>query len=184
MVDTTLAYTEPEIGQVVILLTNQAMAVKDLDHYLLCLMQCCMNGVIIDEVAKFLAPISSETMDAIQLDYSFDDIHPIIIPLKSNTVTRYFEVNTPTQEEYIDQNIKIEIMMNAPPWDPSSPEFTMQEESMFNYREQFVSPNTPSRGQLFINSVTSYAYDAADVMYNDSCATLLESFVSTSSLKV
>ena len=53
---------------------------------------------------------------------------------------------------------------------------------MFNYRVQFASPNTPARGQLFINSVTSFAYDAVDVMDDDNYATLLESFVTTSSL--
>ena len=48
---------------------------------------------------------------------------------------------------------------------------------MFNYREQFVSPNTPAMGESFIDSVILYAYDAADVMDNDNYATVLESFV-------
>ena len=55
---------------------------------------------------------------------------------------------------------------------------------MFNYRGQFVSPNTPPRGQLFTNSVILYAYDAADVMDDNNYATVLESFVTTSSLQV
>ena len=38
------------------------------------------------------------------------------------------------------------------------------------------------RGQLFIDSVTLYADDAADVMDNDICVTVLESFVSILSL--
>ena len=91
----------------------------------------------------------------------------------------YFKVRTSTQEEYDDQNIlKIELMAEYP-WDPSSPEFNMHEQNMFNYRAQFVSPNTPARGQLYINSVTSYAYDAASVMDDDNYATVLESFVNT-----
>ena len=53
---------------------------------------------------------------------------------------------------------------------------------MFNYRGWFVNPNTLARGQLFINSVTLYAYDAADVMDDDNYATVLESFVITPSL--
>ena len=55
---------------------------------------------------------------------------------------------------------------------------------MFDYRGRFVSPNTPARGQLFINSVISYAFDAADVMDDDNYATLLDSYVTTSSLQV
>ena len=55
---------------------------------------------------------------------------------------------------------------------------------MFNYRGWFVSPSTSARGQLFINSVTLYVYDAANVMNDDNYATVLQSFVSTSSLQV
>ena len=49
-----------------------------------------------------------------------------------------------------------------------------------------VIPNTdtPERRKFFINSVTLCAYDAADVMNNDSYAIVLESFVNISSLWV
>ena len=39
-------------------------------------------------------------------------------------------------------------------------------------------------GQSYINSVTSYAYDAADVMDNENYATVLESFVNRLLLQV
>ena len=65
VVGATVAYIEPETGQVVILLINQAIEMKGLDHYLLCPMQCCVNGVLIDDIPKFLAPIPSETTHAI-----------------------------------------------------------------------------------------------------------------------
>ena len=153
---------------------------KGLDHHLLCLMQCHVNGVLMDEVPKFLAPIPIETMHAIQSKIPFDATCLFIIPLKLNGETSYFEVRTPTQEEYEDQNIlKIELMMEAPPWDLSSPDFSHQELSMLDYRRQFVSLNSQARRQLFLNSVTSYAYDDADVMDDDNYSTVLESFVST-----
>ena len=63
-----IAYTEPETGHVVILLLNQVVEMKGLNHRLLCQMQCCMNGVLINEVPKFLALIPSETMHAIQIE--------------------------------------------------------------------------------------------------------------------
>ena len=40
----------------------------------------------------------------------------------------------------------------------------------------FVSPNTPAKEQLLINSVTLYADDAAYVMDNNAYATVLEIF--------
>ena len=55
---------------------------------------------------------------------------------------------------------------------------------MFDYRGWFVNPNTPAKGQFFINSVALYAYDAADVIDDDNYATVLESFINTSSLQV
>ena len=145
-------------------------------------MQCCINGVLIP---KFLAPISSESTYSVQFENTFDATHPIIVPLKSNRVTSYFKVKTPTQEEYEDQNIlKIRLTADVSSWYPSSAESSRQEQSMFNYRVRFVSPNTPASWQLFINSVTLYAYDAADVIDEDNYASVLESGVSTLSLQV
>ena len=80
--NTARAYTESGIGQVVIFLINQTIEMEELYHHLLCPMLHCLNGVLINEVPKFLAPISSETTHAKQLENPFDATHPIIIPLK------------------------------------------------------------------------------------------------------
>ena len=177
IVDVAVAYTEPETGCVVILLIQQTIEMKGIDYHCLCPMQCCMNGVLIDRVPKFLAPITSEIMHPMQLENVFDATQPNIIPLKLKGVTSYIKVRTPTQEEHENQNIiKIELMFEAPPWDLSSPELNRQNQNIFDYRRQFVSIITPAREQLFINSVTCYAYDAADVMDNDNYAAVLEKF--------
>ena len=68
IVNAAVAYAKAETGHVVTLYINQAIEMKDLDHHLLCPMQCCMNGVVINEVSKYLAPIPSETMHVIQLE--------------------------------------------------------------------------------------------------------------------
>ena len=73
-----VADTEPETGQVFILLINQVIEMKGLNHHPLYPMQHCMNGVLIDEVSKFPASITSETMHAIQLENYFDAMHPIL----------------------------------------------------------------------------------------------------------
>ena len=61
-----------------------------------------MNGVLSDEVSKFLAPVPSEIMHATQIEHPIDTSYPIIIPLKMNEVTSYLEMRKPTQEEYED----------------------------------------------------------------------------------
>ena len=104
----------------------------------------------------------------------------IIISLKLTKVTSYFNTKNPSWAEYEDQNkLKIKLMAKAPPWNPSSPDFSRQEQNMLNYRGWFVIPNTSPRGQLFIKSVTLYAYNAADVMDDDKIVTMLEIFVNT-----
>ena len=83
-------------------------------------------------------------MHVIQIAYSVNATQLITIPLQLNRVTSYFYARKPTQEEHEDENIlKIEL---TPPWDPSSPEFTRQEQSMFDYSGWFVSTKGPARG--------------------------------------
>ena len=54
-----------------------------------------MNGVLINEVPKFLAPVPSEIGHTMHLQNTFDDTHSIITSLKLIGITRYFEVRTP-----------------------------------------------------------------------------------------
>ena len=80
--------------------------------------------------------------------------------------------------------LKVEFTAEVPLWDPSCPEFSRQEQCMFDYRGCFVSLTTVANRHLFINSVQLYAFDAADVTDNDNFFTVLERFVNTSSLTV
>ena len=102
LVDTTVAYDESETGHVVMFLIHQAIEMKGLDHHLLCPMQCCMNGVLINEVPIFLEPIPIETMHAIKIENSFHAAHPTIIALKLPRVTSYFDVKKLSREENED----------------------------------------------------------------------------------
>ena len=56
---------------------------------------------------------------------------------------------------------------------------------MVDNRVWFISPNTPARVKLFINSVTLHSYDVANVTDDDDlAAAALESFFNSSSLQV
>lgn len=59
-VDAAVAYGKPEIGQLFILLVNHVITTNGLKHHLLCLMQCCMKDVGINDVPKYLAPVLNE----------------------------------------------------------------------------------------------------------------------------
>ena len=92
-----------------------------------------MNGALFNEVAMFLSFIPSKIMLAIQILNPFYATQPITIPLKIIRVTEYFNIIKPTWEEYQDlDTLKIELMVEAPSWDPSSPQFSRQEQNMLN----------------------------------------------------
>ena len=91
-INVIFAYNEPQMGQEVIILTHHAIEMKGLNHQLMHPMQCCMNGVWINEVPKFLAPNHSETMHVIQVTIPFNATNSIIIPWPLTRVTRYFDV--------------------------------------------------------------------------------------------
>ena len=61
-------------------------------------MQCCMNGVVFNEVPKSLTPVPSETMHMIQVSNPSDGTHPIIIPLQLTRVINYFDVKKSNPE--------------------------------------------------------------------------------------
>ena len=81
---------------------NQAIETKGLDHHILHPMQCHINGFVFDEVSKFLALISSETMHAREISNPFDNIQLVIIPWSQTKVNSYFDMRKPTPEEYED----------------------------------------------------------------------------------
>jgi hypothetical protein len=54
VVDAAIRYTCHDTGDYLILMINQAIYVTEVDHCLLCPMQCRINGVEINEVPRFL----------------------------------------------------------------------------------------------------------------------------------
>ena len=75
------------------LMIDQTIKLKGLDHHVLCPMQCCMNGFVIDD--EFLALIPSETVNVNKVCNSFDVTHSIILALQVTRVS-YFDVRKPT----------------------------------------------------------------------------------------
>ena len=79
-------------------------------------MQCCLNGVHINEVSKFLAESPNVATCAIQLTDRFDAAHSIIIPLQLSGLTSYFDVYSPSKAEWENEEIpKIHLTTEEPP---------------------------------------------------------------------
>ena len=82
VVNPKVASGNPKTVKLLIFMIKQAIEIKRLDYHLLCPRKCCMNVVLIDEVLKVLAFISSDTILAKQILNPCDVTCPIIISLK------------------------------------------------------------------------------------------------------
>lgn len=92
-VNAAFAY-DSEDGQTYILHANQALDFREtMKNSLLCPNQARINGVVIDDIPKFLDPSNRSTFSIF-----FPDQH-IRIPLASKFPIAYIPVRKPTQEE-------------------------------------------------------------------------------------
>ena len=95
---------------------NQAICINGLENHLLCPMQCCLNGVHINEFPKFLVESPSVTTHAIELKDPLVTAHLLIIPLQLSGVISYFEMYSWRIAEYENEDInKIHLTAEEPP---------------------------------------------------------------------
>ena len=72
------------------LVIKQAVHIPHLQNHLLHPMQMCLNGVIVNEVAKFLSKKTDETTYALQVIDPIDDSSALIIPLFVKEIVSLF----------------------------------------------------------------------------------------------
>ena len=84
---------------------NQAIYVPEVDHCLLCPIQCRMNDVVIHEVPKFLTTNPTASTHSILIADPTNDVHPYTIPLQLEGVVSYFEYSVPTSAEFEENDI-------------------------------------------------------------------------------
>ena len=78
IVSAAVAYDDPYSGEMSILIINQAIEIPHLDNHLLCIFQCRMGGVAINDVPKFQAPNPSLHTHAIRVNND-DDSHTLLM---------------------------------------------------------------------------------------------------------
>ena len=82
VVDAAMRYTSHDTGDHLILMIDQAIYVPEVDHCLLCPIQCWINWVEINKVPKFFTHDPTASTHSIQIANPTDNIHPYIIPLQ------------------------------------------------------------------------------------------------------
>ena len=197
VVDCAVRYVSHEDGTYKLLVINQAILVPELEHCLLCPMQCRVNGVEINECPRFLASDPTDSTHSIIVHDPEDPAHTLLIPLRLDGVISHFECETPSMEEVQgDQYPCYELTASGPEWDPSDPSFGSQEDSWLDYRGRSIAsarrydyqgagagpPPSPdddkeNESPLWNLSQVSLQYDTADVTEKDNFVTALESTV-------
>ena len=129
VVDATVRYTCRDTGDHLILMS-------EVEHSLLCPMQCRMNGLVIYEVPKFLTTNLTASTHSILIADPTNDVHPYTIPLQLEGIVSYFEYSLPTSAEFEDNDIlHLEIRAVPPAWDPYDKDFASLEESHLDFRK-------------------------------------------------
>ena len=92
IVDATVGYQDPQSSWRFFLMIKQAIHKDGLVNHLLCLMQCHLNVVQINEVLKFLPENPNKTTHAMELVDPFAAAHSLITSLQLFELTSYFDV--------------------------------------------------------------------------------------------
>ncbi len=148
-------------------------------------MQCCLNCVTVNDVPEFLLKNPTVNDNAvIILSNSNDSLLRIALQLQG--IISYFPVRAATLSEYDSDVIpKFHLTAEAPIWDPGSSPYSLQEDSMLNFRGKIVSTVTTSRGQITmqVNAVCSSLFTSdcvIDATDDNNFDIYLESFVQIS----
>lgn len=178
-----LAHVDPNSGGTYHLLFHQAIHIPHLDHHLLCPFQCRENGLLIDEVPKFQAQKPTETSHSIVAPVHEED-EVLTMPLYLDGITSYLSCFSPTMNEWASGDYPV-VEMTSPDvvWEPSDERFAAQEAAMYDAKG-YLASNASARGpSLVINQMSStFIGDTADITDNDNLGSVLESYVSVSSV--
>ncbi len=88
-VDSAIAYKDPIMHSTVILMINQTIKIDNMTNILMCPMQCCVHGTIVNKRPKFLSASTTEDNHALLVHdpYSCSPPPPFYCPWKALLVT-------------------------------------------------------------------------------------------------
>ena len=130
-----VAYDHPITGKVYILVFHHRIYCCQMDNHLVCLMQCRVNGVVINNTPNMCIHNLYDSTNSIKVVDSLDPDVMLHIPLILKGVTSFFCVRKPSTAEFEDNNIpKLDMTYENPEWDPGDPDWAAQEASTMDLR--------------------------------------------------
>ena len=157
----------------------------DLDHNLLCPMQCRVNGVVINKCPRmYCREPTQESHAIVALD---ENGASVVLPFFLRGFTSHLNVLPLTRDEFEHHGCTwIDLTSRDLTWDPSTDVYEDQENAIMDFQGVIFRPGIFDRGPLIvINSVTvSTCPDAADVLSDDNFGNVLQSNVNVLHVKV
>jgi hypothetical protein len=180
-----VAYDHPQTGKVLHLVINQAIHIQQLDHHLLCPMQCRVNDVTVGETPKFLVPNPTDETHALTITDTDNLTQAVHLPLALQGVTSLLYVRKPTVAKWeSDQFPQFHLTSKSLTWDPKTTTYEEQELAMVDHHGDIIrASDFPMRGRLVINALSSLTTDTADITDDDNFHVMVNSQVHISSVE-
>ena len=137
-----------QTGRTLNLIINQAIHIPHLDHHLLCLMQCRVNDVTINDLPKFLAANPTDQTHALTINDPVNPLQLIILLLTLRGLTLLPNVRTVTINESNSQDyLRLHLTSETLTWDPMTNLYEQQENAMMVYSGNIIC-SAAVRGQV------------------------------------
>ena len=138
-VSAVLEYTHPITGQLYHIVIHQAIQIPNLDHHLLCPMQCRVNDITINNVPKFLMKTPTPDSHSIVAHEINNPLTLLVLPLYIHGVTSWLPVSKPHLEDWNYMKYQtIELTAEQLDWEPNDTRFQQSEEAMTSYGDQLM----------------------------------------------
>jgi len=122
-ISAVLGYTYPLTGQICHLVIYQSIQIPNLDHHLLCPMQCRVNDITINDVPKFLIKTPIPDSHSIVAHDVNNPLTPRILPLYIHGVASWLPVSNPSLEDWTSKRYHtIELTAEQLDWDHVIPD--------------------------------------------------------------
>jgi hypothetical protein len=178
-----VAYDDPQTGRTLHLIINQAIHIPQLDHYLLCPTQCCVNDVIVNNLPKFLASDPADQMHALTLADPNNPLQPVILPLILRGVTLVLNVRSTTIDEFNSHDyLRLHLTSETLTWNPMTDLYEQQELAMMDYSGKIVRDAAVSGSKSILNELQSLTTDLADLTHDCNFRQVLTAHVVVSSI--
>jgi hypothetical protein len=119
---------------------NQAIHIPQLDHHLLCPMQCRVNDVIVDDTPKFLTSDPTDHTHALIIRDPHQPAQMVILHLALRGVTSLLNVRGITLDEWNSDAFKqLHLTSETLTWDPTTSLYEVQEAAMIDYSGRVVT---------------------------------------------